>query len=70
MIRLEMGLEIRQGVMRVCAIDDKAVVVASYHSVSRSSRLFQLLFIQRLGATLFKKRKKAETNFFFSQLDD
>ena len=46
MIRLEIGLEIRhRGVMSLCAIEDKAVVVvvASYRSVSRNPVLFKVL---------------------------
>ena len=46
MIRLEVGLEIRyDGVMRVCAIEDKpdVVVAASYRSVSRNPVRFKAL---------------------------
>ena len=46
MIRLDIGLEIRHGgVMRVCAIEDKivVVVVVSYHSVSRNPVRFKAL---------------------------
>ena len=46
MIRLEVGLEIRHsGVMRVCAIEDKTVIVVvlSYRSVSRNPVRFKAL---------------------------
>ena len=44
MIRIEIGLEIRHcGVISLCAIEDKSVVVgvASYHSVSRNPICFK-----------------------------
>ena len=49
MIRLEIGLKLRQdGVMKVCAIEDKTafLVVESYRSVSRNLVSFKpLIFI-------------------------
>ena len=47
MIRLEIGLEIRHcGVMSLCAIEDKTVVVvvALYRSVSRNPVRFKVLW--------------------------
>ena len=54
MIRLKIRLDIRHdGVMTVCAIEDKTaiVVVASYRSVSRNSVRFKAL-----TATLYSRR--------------
>ena len=51
MIRLEIGLEIRhRGVMSLCAIEDKTVVVvvASYRSVSRNPVRFKALLRMKL----------------------